>query len=356
MNIVFTGNYSAEYNRTSLLLEGLKLMSNITVVEYPIPNKKTCNTKELQSILNTADVVFLPSFTHNCVKFIRKHTNKPICFDPLISKYLTKVFDYKLVWKFSPRALKNFYKDKRAFKACDFMLADTEAHKLYYADTFSIPLNKMFVLPVGVNTNDFKPAHNIKTNSSKITIGFYGGFIPLQGVSQILDAANILKNNTHIQFELVGNGFEFTAMQKKANDYSLPNVTFLGWQAYSELPRIIESWDICLGIFGETKKADLVIPNKIYHYAAMRKPIISKNSTAIQELFTHNQSILLCSTKPEDIAACIEELVENHEKRELLGTHAFAVAQAYNHSAIAQQFVNILYKGIEYMQTQNIHR
>lgn len=342
MKIVFTGNYAADYNRTALLIEGLRTMPSIILIEYPISDTKKSNIPELESVLDSADIVFLPSFTHTSVRFIRKHTTKPICFDPLISKYLTKVFDYKLVWKYSPRALKNFYKDKRAFTACDVMLADTEAHKTYYVETFSIPESKIFVLPVGVNTNHFSPHIQANVEKSKITVGFYGGFIPLQGVSHILDAAHILAPHPEIQFCLVGNGFEFAAMQKKAETLSLSNVKFMGWQPYSELPSIINSWDICLGIFGDTKKADLVIPNKLYHYAAMQKPIITKQSGAIQELFTHNQSVLLCSTKPQDIAAHILELVENQEKREFIAKHALAVAQQYKHTHIAAQFVAIL--------------
>ncbi|HON53617.1 MAG TPA: glycosyltransferase [Bacteroidales bacterium] len=350
MNIVFTGNYSSEYNRTAIIIEGLKHIPGISIIEYPIQKNNTCDTAKLKTVLNSADVVFLPSFTHNSVQFIRKHTNKPICFDPLISKYLTKVFDYKLVWKYSPRALKNFYKDKRAFSACDFMIADTVAHKSYYARTFKISHERIFVLPVGVNTNDFAPCTTHKHSNNTFTIGFYGGFIPLQGVSNIIDAAHILRQNANVRFELVGNGFEFEAMKKKAATLGLHNITFMGWQPYTDLPAIINSWDICLGIFGNTQKADLVIPNKIYHYAAMQKPIISKHSEAIQELFTHNESILLCSTQPHDIASSITELIENHEKRNTLGIHALQVAQQYNHIQTATQFIRILEQGLQYLQ------
>jgi hypothetical protein len=39
MNIVFTGDYSADYNRTNIILKGLQNMPDISVVEYPVKSK-----------------------------------------------------------------------------------------------------------------------------------------------------------------------------------------------------------------------------------------------------------------------------------------------------------------------------
>ncbi|MFW5851492.1 MAG: glycosyltransferase family protein [Bacteroidota bacterium] len=353
MKIIFTGNYSAGYNRISIILEGLKNLPEITVIEYPIQNKKKCNIQELRSVLKQGDVIFLPSFTHKYVRFIKRHTDKPICFDPLISKYMTKVLDYKLVWKYSPRALKNYYKDKRALSACDFMLADTNTHKEYYAKSFSISRSKIFVLPIGVNTDDFKP-HTIKNKNNLITkVGFYGGFIPLQGVSNIIEAARLLSNKPHIQFELVGNGFEYSDMVKKAESYKLQNLAFIDWQDFHKLPDIISSWDICLGIFGNTPKADVVIPNKIFHYAALGKPIISKKTPAIYELFSES-SIALCSSQPQEIADTIEYLISDPIKRCQLAENALHVAQSNNHRHIASSFVKILSQGLQMKKQSKI--
>jgi glycosyltransferase involved in cell wall biosynthesis len=343
MKILFTGDYTSDYNRTNILLKGLKSIPEIEVLEYPIASKKKWNKKEFQGLETTADVIFLPSFTHNSVPFIRKKTKKPIIFDPLISRYLTKVFDYKLVWKYSPRGLKNFLKDLRAFRASDIIIADTQAHKEYFINAFKIVPEKIQVLPIGVNTSDFAAVNLPELDPTKFKIGFYGGFIPLQGVKNIIQAAKILKDNTDLSFELIGTGFEYEEIKNQVKQWGLQNISFLGWVQYENLAAIISQWDICLGIFGTTIKSNLVIPNKIYHYAAMGKAIITKQSPAITEIFCNNNSIVLCSERPEDIADKIIYLFNHSRERNSIGESAkMLISENYNQDKIAEKFVRIL--------------
>jgi len=338
MKILFTGDYDQKYNRTKVILDGLSTMPEVEIFHYPFRARKKFNKEELVQHINNADFIYMPSFTHNEVPVVRKLTNKKIVFDPLISRYLTKVFDYKLVWKYSPRAFKNFRKDKKAMQLANHIFADTLAHKNYFVDTFSIDAHKISVLPIGISLSDFSPLP--KDESSEFVLGFYGGFIPLQGVSQILETALLLKNHTDIKFQLIGNGFQFEEMKQLAQKYSLTNVSFLGWIASEELPHYIAQWDVCLGIFGNTLKSDLVIPNKIYHYAAMQKPIITKESKGIQELLTHNENVFLTKNFPQYISKAILELKNNTELRTAIANNAHAfMSKELNEREIATKFL-----------------
>ena len=313
----------------------------IRIIHAPCKTYADLKNPHISQAFEQADVVYLPSFTHNELPKIKKLTKKPIVFDPLVSRYLTKVFDYKLVHKYSIRALKNYLKDARAFAGATGIIADTEAHKKYYLQTFTIPEKKIHVLPIGVYTPDFTPIQSLP--NSIFTVGFYGGFIPLQGVTNIIETARILHTNPQIRFELAGNGFEYEKMQQLSEKYGLTNLSFTGWVPYETLAETINSWDICLGIFGETMKADIVIPNKIYHYAALKKAIITKTTMAISELFTHNTSIITCAAKPEEIAKHIIDLQNNSEKREYIAEQAYnLITQSYNEKKIAESFVSIL--------------
>lgn len=341
MIITISGNYSVDYNRTHIILQGLQTIPNITIIHAPFKKKADTKKPHFIEALEKADIIYMPSFTHNEVPKIQKLTSKPIVFDPLISRYITKVFDYKLVHKYSIRALKNYLKDKRALRAADGIIADTEAHKQFFMQQFNIPEQKIHVLPIGVHTPDFTPTES--SPNSVFTVGFYGGFIPLQGVTNIIETARILHTNPQIRFELVGNGFEYEKMQQLSEKYGLTNLSFTGWVPYETLAETINSWDICLGIFGETMKADIVIPNKIYHYAALKKAIITKATPAISELFTHNTSIITCAAKPEEIAKHIIDLQNNSEKREYIAEQAYnLITQSYNEKKIAESFVSIL--------------
>lgn len=341
MKILFTGDYDPEYNRIQILLHGLKMRSDVSVIEFPVKSVKEFYTELSENQINSCDIVFLPSFTHKFVKPLRKRTRKPIIFDPLISKYLTKVFDYKQVWRYSPRALKNFFKDKIPFRNCDILLADTEAHKQYYRKTFGLKNQRIEVLPIGVDTDEFSSL-NYSKPKDYVHVGFYGGFIPLQGTRHILDVAKLLKSNTKIQITLIGTGYEWEDAKDYAKLHDLSNVSFSGWVKQTELPAKIAEFDICLGIFGDSLKADLVVPNKVFHYAAARKPIITKDTPAMREIFTHDKDIFLVQNSPKAIAEAILHFAENSKRCSDLGQNAFdLVNQNFNHTAIAERFVRI---------------
>lgn len=340
MKILFAGKYNPEYNRTKIILEGLKQLPDVEVIEMPFAKKKEFNQKAFEKIEQEIDFIFCPAFSHKYVRFLKKRTTKPLVFDPLISNYLTKVFDYKNVSRFSPRAYKNYLKDKLPFKASDLLLADTEEHKKYYNATFGIPLEKIKVLPIGAILSDFTPTPVEKTTTFKV--GFYGGFIPLQGVKNIIEAAELLKDQSDIHFHLIGTGFQYEEMQALVKKKGLINITFEGWVEYKNIAQHLNSYSICLGIFGETPKAQLVIPNKIYHYAAMGKAIITMDTPAIREIFTDQENIVLCQNTPEAIRENIAKLYSNPTKRNKLESSTLQLLkEQYNEKVIAKKLVEL---------------
>jgi glycosyltransferase involved in cell wall biosynthesis len=341
MRVLVTGNYDPSYNRTQILLKGLKNSSDIAVTELPIPCFKDLDKNKFKQLANNSDFIYLPPFTHESVKKIKRLTNKPIIFDPLISKYLTKVFDYKQVSKYSPRAFKNYLKDKIPLQQSDLIIADTEMHKNYFVSKFKIDPKKIVILPIGADVSQFKPEDKI--NRPTFNVGFYGGFIPLQGVSHIIEAAKLLENEKDIQFNLIGTGFELEKIKSLVDKLNLKNVNFLGWIDYKQLPIELNKFDICMGIFGNTPKADLVIPNKIYHYAALGKCTITKETEAIKEVFTNNTNIVLSSNNASEIAQHILNLKKNPATYHKIGNGAKNLIQNhYNQNKIAEKFIHIL--------------
>ncbi len=340
MIILFAGKYTGEYNRDKIILEGLQKRNDVKIIEYKFNRKKDFNREKFSFLNKQCDIIYCPCFSHKFVRLIKKNTTKPVLFDPLISNYLTKVFDYKNVIRRSPRAFRNYLKDKIPFNAADILIADTEQHKIYYHKTFGISLEKIHILPVGANTSLFKPTK--REPNHPLIIGFYGGFIPLQGTKFIIEAANILKENNSVYFHLIGTGYEYEKMQQLVGDLNLKNIHFEGWVDYNKLPEKIAEFDICLGIFGDTIKANLVIPNKIYHYAAMGKPIITMNSKAIKEIFTENKNIKLVKNNGKDLAEKILEVAKNIDKQKELGKNARKLAEAeFNENKIAEKLVAI---------------
>lgn len=336
--ITYTGDYEENYNRTSIITAGLKKLG-YTIYHHPFKSINKINKSRFLDDIESSDFIFMPSFTHREVGTVKKMgLNKKIIFDPLVSRYMTKVYDYKLVSRFGISALRNYYRDKWSLEAADFVVTDTQAHLDYFSNQFNISKSKMKPLYIGNNFDEYYPNHK-KTKNFRV--GFYGGFIPLQGSRVILEAALQLKSHTDIEFLLIGSGFEF----EKAKDFvfknNLSNVQLYGWVDQTQLPELINTFDLALGIFGDTLKSDLVIPNKIFHYAACGKPIVTKNTKAITEIFTDEIDISLIGANASELAQQILRLKSNPEICLSLGQAAYnKIKSEYSEIHVAQKLID----------------
>ena len=120
-----------------------------------------------------------------------------------------------------------------------------------------------------------------------------------------------------ILFEILGDGQLYNKIRSLAEKYSLKNIKFTEPVKQEELPEKISEFDVCLGVFGKTEKAGNAIPNKVFQCIAMKKPVITEESSAIKEVFSHKENIFLCEAgNGKSLADAIIELKKNRELRE----------------------------------------
>ena len=338
MKILFTGKSKLDYNRVRVIKAGLQQISGVEVLELKLNKNDKKNIEELKQKSKQADYIYIPPMRHSDVSYVKKHTTQPIVFDPLISKYLTKA-DYGHFWKLPFK----YFLDKVPFEKADLLLTDTNAHREYFINKFNLKPKKVKTLYIGADTQLFFKQKEHRENNGKFIVGFYGSFIPLQGTEKIVRSAQCLKNHTDIQFEMIGSGYTLKNSKKIAEKEKLNNINFRKKVKYEELSPLINSFDISLGIFGDSKKTDLVIPNKVYHYAAIEKCILTKNTAGIKEIFTNDEDISLASNDPQAMADKILELKENTEQRNKLGKQAGKLLHtSYNEVEVARKFLNTL--------------
>lgn len=338
MRILVAGKDGFKYNRTHILLEGLRSMPQHALEVFKITGRNAREGARLGDHSRQADVVYVPPFRHRDLAFVRKYSKAPVVFDPLVSRYLTKVVDYGHFWKAPQKWLVDF----RDFRNCDLLLADTKAHLQYFKKTLLLPSSLPGgVLPVGVDTEAFQPKESPETDT--FTVGFYGTFVPLQGIFQIIEAAKILERETALRFEIIGTGYQYLAAKKRAEALGLKNLHFKGWVKYAELAQALNQFDLALGVFGQSVKADLVVPNKLYHYAAAGKAILTKENGALREVFAPGENIFTCGPEPHAIAENILQIRDNATQRKRAGAAARATMEAaYSPRHIAERFIRLV--------------
>ena len=317
-------------------MNGLRRREDIILNTFQIKKRNWSTFKQIRKLSKEVDFVVVPSFRHKDVAYVKMASKAKVVFDPLISKYMTRVLDYEVKWK-GPH---KYLVDWLAFYWPDILIWDTKAHQYYLKNKYK--LNKpMIPIYIGADISMFYPIS--KRMNEKFTVGFYGSFNPLQGIDKIVKAAHILKSETSIQFRIIGTGSTYKAVKKLADELESTNIEFVPDVPYEELNDMINKFDICLGVFGDSYKTDVVIPNKIYHYAAAKKCIITKNTIAIKEVFVDGKNICLVDNNPQSIAHAILTLSRDKTQREQIASSSYTqISENYNQDKIAESFVNFL--------------
>jgi len=290
--------------------------------------------KLLKKFLISSDIdliiVGYPGF--ESVLQIRYLTRKPIIYDPFISSYLSYVYDYEYINEKSILAKFYYFIDFFSFREADIILSDTNIHGKIFSKLFYQNPAKFKTVFVGSDPEIFYP-QEYKKGKDSFTIGFYGTYIPLQGLNIILNAAKFLKRNHELNFEIIGGTPENKLYQdmvrfKKKN--KLDNVKLIPHLPLSQLiEKIVES-DIQLGIFGGTLKSNIVIPNKVFSALAMKKPLITSDTIAARELLSHKKNVYFC--KNADVNSLIDAIItlyENKKLRENIAQNGYELFKRY---------------------------
>lgn len=309
--IVFFGIYDPGYSRNRILTQGFKA-NGWEVLECRADARSGFLRKYIElyrqyKLIKAKKIdLVLVAFPGQTVALMAKvlFKKKKIVFDMFLSLYDSNVYDRKIYGKYSPKALKDWLLDWHSCLLSDVVLLDTNEHIKYVSKQFHISDKKMIRVPIGADTTVFHPIAPI-AQSSVFTCHFHGMFIPLQGIEYILGAAKILLSEP-IRFVIVGSGQEHAKALKTISGDGLTNVTMVGKVPFEKIPEYIAASDVCLGIFGSTDKAMRVIPNKVYEYIAMNKPVITADTKAIREFFVDGVDMMLCtSASAESLAQTI---------------------------------------------------
>lgn len=366
--VCFFGTYESSFPRTITLKEACRELE-IKVIECNIPFWELKKEKlEFFSPLSMIKIVFQLVFiyirltirylgleNHDVVvvgyngyfdiplaKLLAKLRRKPLIFTPVFPLYETSVEDRQYIDKNSLKSKIIHRIDEISCRLADLIIIETDNYMNYYSQEFNIPREKYFKIPLGADETNYFPRSQEAQGKEPhdLRILFYGTFIPLQGIPYIIEAAKMLEEHKEIEFEIIGSGQLSENIRNLARELNIKNVSFIDWVDYRDLPEHIRKADICLGIFGDTQKAQRGIPIKVYESLAMKKPVITGNSPAAREVFTHKVNSILCKmADSKAIAESIILLKENQKLREDIAEAGFQVYQElFSSRQIAKKF------------------
>ena len=308
------GTYTPEYSRNSILISGLK-KNGVDVLECQTVRrgflKYVILIMKHWKIRNKYDVIIVGFQGIQAVILAKILTRKTVIFDAFASLYDSMVMDRKSVKTGSFVARYYWWLDKISMILADIVLFETNENIDYASKEFGIKKKnsgeflldpiRMFFIPL--KRKSFK----------KFKVLFYGSFLPLHGIDHIIRAAKFLEKEKDIVFEIIGWGPEKEKIMELFNRLKPDNLFFTDGMKKELLRKRIGEADLCLGIFGDTNKTKRVIPNKVYDYLAVGKPVITADTPAIRELFEDGELMLVKVSDHISLANAIMTLKNNRE-------------------------------------------
>ncbi len=315
MTVLYFGVYNADYSRNRVLIKGLK-ENGVNIIECRLsPGLGFLYLRLFLKYLAMRPRydLMLVGFPGQEIMFLAKLlTRKPIIFDAFTSHYGGYILDRKYFSETSWRAKYYRFLDKWSCWLADMVLLDTNAHINFFIKEFGLPKEKFRRIFVGADSNVFYPR---KREGNDFVVHFHGNYIPLQGVRYIIKAAKILEKDG-VHFRLIGRGQTYEDSLKLAQELDIKNLDFRDKISYDSLAVYITQADIVLGIFGDSQKTGLVIPNKVFEGLASGIAVITADTEASRELLENGKTALLCpNADPEALAQKILELKKDPERR-----------------------------------------
>jgi len=188
-------------------------------------------------------------------------------------------FVAKAIWLF----------ERMGLRLADHIVTDTSDHADYYAREFGIDRERFQTILVGAEEH-FTPAASgdlaadiLGPVDDRPIVLFYGQLIPLHGVPTIIEAARLCADR-RARWVVIGRGQLEPLVKQALADDSHGSFEWIEWVDYDRLPSVIARARICLGVFSASDKAARVIPNKLFQQLAVGKPIITRESPAVETL------------------------------------------------------------------------
>ena len=129
--------------------------------------------------------------------------------------------------------------------------------------------------------DDFRHANHLE---DKFIVLYAGAHGISNDLNVVLDAAWMLMDQKKIQIVLLGDGKEKPALQARAAELELSNVSFVSSVPKSEMPGALAAADACIAILKPLEEYKTTYPNKVFDYMAAGRPVVLAIDGVIREV------------------------------------------------------------------------
>ena len=236
------------------------------------------------------------------------------------------------------------------YRAASLIVTVGEGYRKEIHERYGIPLERMQVVPNGIDSGLFVPGPH--QNQIRREYGWGDRFVVLyvgthgmaHALHVVLDVADRLRSHDDILFAFVGEGAEKENLIKLAKKKSLNNCQFIDQQPRQRVPFFYSACDIGLVPLRNSKLFQSVLPSKIFEYLGMARPILLSVDGESRRLL--EESGAGWYVPPENALALYDAVLNAFHKHEALPTMGTRgrdyVLQHYDRKALAAQYLQLL--------------
>ncbi|MGP1680655.1 MAG: glycosyltransferase family 4 protein [Burkholderiales bacterium] len=235
------------------------------------------------------------------------------------------------------------------YRRATAIVSVTHAFKRELVDR-GVDANKIHVVLNGVDLNQYQPRPRSPALEAEIGLKgkFVVGYIGTHGLAhaldKVLDASALLQQRSDIVFLFVGGGADRARVEAMVAERQLKNVVLLARQPKERMPEIWSLCDLVLVPLRDTPVFRTVIPSKIFECMGMGIPVLMSLPEGEATAIVRETGCGVCvpPENPGAMAAAIEDLSADREKRDQLAAAASAAAPRYSRDELAASMLSVL--------------
>jgi len=262
---------------------------------------------------------------------IKEKFPQPFIFGPASAHFTSRPLDEKMLSKFT--SMLHF----KTISKCSHLIAITEQVKRLYSKFFDE--NKISVIPLGVNTELFRPANKNRAKE-EFEILFAGSLYPLKGVEYLIKSMKyVVSEEEKVKLRIVGEGLEKERLRLLADKLGLKNkVIFEGFVPHDKIVKYYQNCDVfCFLTLGEP------FGIAILEAMACGKPVIASNRGGPAEIVKDAETGFLINPRDtEAVAERIIRLIKDEKLRKKMGRKARKiVVEKYSLEKISEEYYRL---------------
>ena len=225
--------------------------------------------------------------------------------------------------------------DRRQFQRSSKIVAITEDFTPILSDEFGVDVSKITVVPNWALIEDIPllPKENDWSRRHALHDKFvylYSGTIGMKhNPAMLLDLARRHAANCDVRVVIVSEGIGAEWLRKEALTANLSNLMILPYQPFHELPSVLASGDVLVGIL-EEEAGTFSVPSKTLTYLCAGRPLllaIPEENLAARITRDHKAGLTVAPRDLEGFLTCAGQLRESETLRSELATNARAYAE-----------------------------